>query len=239
MSRDFDEEPELMDEEALLRPKKKRRQPTEDGEPYYANPEDQLYKVYGLRASLPVRTKVESLHLVYRLPVKDISDLIGVSTNVVRDELENLNDEWKRMGRPLSADERELQRGRYIAELDRTIQQIDDAVANNNGYSRSLSLKINALEKRAKLLGLDLEKHEKTIDEDVEKSMLNEVERMVNELPEDRLAEMMACIEAGQSLSANGPDSSVPSGLANPPGYSGTVDSSSSVPESSCWDDLD
>lgn len=193
---DFDEEPELMEQPELP----KRRKRNED-DPYYESPEDQLYKVYGIRASLPIRTKVESLYLVYRLTVQDIANLLTISHTVVQDELEALNEEWRNLGRPLSPEERELQRGRYIAQLDRTIQQIDDSVATGGGDSRSLSLKMNALEKRAKLLGLDLGKKDSLTEETEDLTMLEEVDKIIENMPSDKLAEAMLALK-GQATSS-------------------------------------
>ena len=225
---DFDEEPEIMSEDML--PRKRKKQPVGE-EPYFSSPEDKLYKTYGIRASLPIRTKVENLHLVFRLDVRTISELLMISTGVVQDELDSLNEEWKRMGKPLTTDEKELQRGRYIAELEQTIHQINDAIASGGGDSRSLSLKMSAMEKRAKLLELD--KSDKNEEEESgDLSMLDEVRKTIEGMPSEDLEAMMACLDEKPQSSSIGPEvlSGAP-GLANEPGNSGIVSSSSSSEE--------
>jgi hypothetical protein len=203
---DFDEEPDELPEE-LRAPKK-----TVTKKPVYYNAEDELYKTYGLRPSLPLQTKVENLHLIYRLPVRAIATLLEVDPELVQAELNILNEEWKRMGQPLTSAEREMQRGRYIAALDKTIQQIDDAVAlsGSGGDPRSLSLKMSAMEKKAKLLGLDLDRGSKAQEEE-DTSLFDEVEQRINCLPTSKLEEMMAHLE-DQSSSTTSIEPAYPAG---------------------------
>lgn len=200
--------------------------PTVKEYPTYSCPEDELYKVYGLRSNLPFKTKIESLYLVYRLSAKDIANLLNATSLQIQDELDNLEEEWKRMGRPLTQDERELQRGRYIAELDRMIQQIDDAISTGQGDSRSMTLKMNAMEKRAKLMGLDLEKHEKTKDTEDEEDLNDTLEKMLEGLPSSALEEMMAVLSDGNHSSSSYSSDVIISDLPKAEGISDTVSSS-------------
>jgi len=191
----------------------------------YSCPEDELYKVYGIIANLTFKTKVESLYLVYRLSTKDIANLLNATSLQIQDELDSLATEWKRLGRPLTQDERELQRGRYIAELDRMIQQIDDAIGTGQGDSRSMTLKMNAMEKKAKLMGLDLEKHEKVKDDDNEEDIPETLEKLLGELPPSALEEMMAVLSDDQSTSSSHSSETSPD-LPKADGISETVSSS-------------
>lgn len=259
MGRNMDEEerdddldldmPDLMPKP---RPARSRARQEED-ESYYSNPEDELFKCYGIRPNLPLRTKVEHLHLTYRLPVHQIADLLKISSNVVMDEIEELKEDWKRMGKPLSSDDREMERGRLIAGLDRLIQQIDDQIIASGDGSKVLSLKLNAMEKRAKLLGLEFDKRQQVVDnEEAEAGILETVQEKIDAMPSDMLEQMMAWLndEVDQFSSGDLPSSSSSSpepalsGLANaelktegPPASSSS--SSSPAPSPGHWDDLD
>lgn len=178
--------------EDLLRP---RRRITVQRPPAEPPRDEVLYETYGLRPALPFKTKVESLHLVYRLTPVEIGELLNATSDQVLDMLEELKEDWRRLGKPLTVEERELQRGRYIAELDKTIQQIDNEVANGQSDSRSLTLKMSAMERRAALLGLALDKSEKLKETDIEESLEDEVQRLLKDIPPDELEQMMACLD--------------------------------------------
>lgn len=163
-----------------------------------SNPEDELYRCYGVRPNLPIRTKVEHLHLIYRLPVDQIATLIGVSAQLVIDEIEELKNDWREMGKPLSIDDRELERGRLIASLDRLIQQIDDqlvTVGAAGESNRLLTLKLNALDRRSKLLGLEYDKNQTAAQESAEASLLETVEQKLDAIPAEQLEKMMAMLD--------------------------------------------
>jgi hypothetical protein len=189
--------------------------------------DETLYETYGLRPALPFKTKVESLHLVYRLTPTEIGELLNATSGQVLDMLEELQADWRKLGKPLTVEERELQRGRYIAELDKTIQQIDNEVANGQSDSRSLTLKMSAMEKRAALLGLALDKSEKIKDDDVGESLSEEVERLIKDIPPSELEAMMACLDicdipqsSGEVFSSpsSGIEPSSPKPIGNPSG---------------------
>jgi len=179
--------------EDLLKPR--RRITVQQPKSTIPSMDETLYETYGLRPALPFKTKVESLHLVYRLTAIEIGELLNATSGQVLDMLEELQSDWRKLGKPLTVEERELQRGRYIAELDKTIQQIDNEVANGQSDSRSLTLKMNAMEKRAALLGLALDKSEKIKDDEVGESLADEVERLLKDIPPDQLEIMMACLD--------------------------------------------
>lgn len=176
--------------------------------------DETLYETYGLRPALPFKTKVESLHLVYRLTPIEIGELLNATSGQVLDMLEELQDDWRRLGKPLTAEERELHRGRYIAELDRTIQQIDNEVANGQSDSRSLSLKMSALEKRAALLGLALDKSERVKEEDTETSLEEEIQDILQGIPSEELEQMMLCLDSCGTVNDDSETQS--SGLISP-----------------------
>lgn len=250
---DEDDDLDLMEDEPDMMPPPRQtrsRAKREEDESFYSNPEDELFKCYGIRPNLPLRTKVEHLHLTYRLPVTQIADLLKISSNVVLDEIEELKEDWKRMGKPLTSDDREMERGRLIAGLDRLIQQIDDQIIASGDGSKVLSLKLNAMEKRAKLLGLEFDKRQQAVeDETAEASILETVEQRIEAMPSDMLEQMMARLEgevdqfsSGEPPSSSSSSEPALSGLANaelktegPP-----VSSSSSSPSApGRWDDLD
>jgi predicted DNA-binding protein YlxM (UPF0122 family) len=165
----------------------------------------ELYKSYGIRPTLPVRTKVEGLHLVYRLSVSQIAELLGISISVVRDEIEELREDWKRLGKPLSLDEREMERGRMIAGLDRLIQQIDDQIISSGDGSKLLTLKMNAMDRQAKLRGLEYDKRQQAVDEEEsEANIFGAVEEQIKSLPSERLEDMMARLEEDPTQSSSG-----------------------------------
>jgi len=163
--------------------------------PMLANPEDELFRCYGLRVNLPVRTKVEHLHLIYRLPVDQIASLLGISRDLVASEIEELKSDWRQMGKPLTMDDRELERGRLIASLDRLIQQIDDQLIGPGDNNRLLTLKLNALDRRVKLLGLEYDKSQTAQNENAEVDLLDSVDQRINNLTEDRLEELMHALD--------------------------------------------
>jgi hypothetical protein len=216
--------------EDLLKPRK--RITVREPKSTIPSMDETLYETYGLRPALPFKTKVESLHLVYRLTPIEIGELLNATSGQVLDMLEELQNDWRKLGKPLTVEERELQRGRYIAELDKTIQQIDNEVANGQSDSRSLTLKMNAMERRASLLGLALDKSEKLKEDNTEESLEDEVQRILKDIPPDDLEQMMACLDtcavaqiSGLTSSSPVPNSTVPSapsvgipGKGNEPG---------------------
>jgi len=161
----------------------------------FANPEDELFKCYGLRPNLPVRTKVEHLHLIYRLPVDQIASLLGITRDLVVSEIEDLKNDWRQMGKPLTSDDRELERGRLIASLDRLIQQIDDQLVGPGDNNRILTLKLNALDRRAKLLGLEYDKSQVAAEETAEADILETVGQKIDAMDPEKLEEMMRVLD--------------------------------------------
>jgi phage regulator Rha-like protein len=168
----------------------KRRPHLEDGEevqsPKPGVPEnelDPLWSIYGVNPGLPFRTKVEQLMLIWNLPLDDIASALKEPISRVQGSFDELNEEWMRIGEGLTESERQLARGKLIKELMRMKSELD--MMGPTQDAKVIQMKMNLIERLAKLQGLDTDKPEVQEDD----SAANPIEEaMKNLTPEQRRA---------------------------------------------------
>jgi hypothetical protein len=86
-----------------------------------ARERDKLYELYLIEPDVPLIEKVERL-LLADLFDDDISELLkdppySLDKKTVDEYIETVRDKWKRIGSPLTTEEKELERGKAIARL--------------------------------------------------------------------------------------------------------------------------
>jgi len=149
--------------------------------------EEILWSEYSIQPNLPIRSKVEQLMLLWRLPAGAIASLMDLSLSVVQEEIDALNKEWAELGKPLDEESRQVVRGRMIVELTKLKADLETANAGNPD-PRLLTLKLQVIEKLTKLQGLDLDRKNPSIEEE----SMNPVEDAIDALGEERRAELLA-----------------------------------------------
>lgn len=144
-----------------------------------------LWENYAIQPSLPLRTKIEQLMLLWRLPAVTMADLLEIDVEVVKAEIAALNEEWSDLGRPLDEDTRQIVRGQTIADLRRLKTEIEKASAGNPD-SRLLTLKMQVIERLTKIQGIEMERRDTTMDEESS----NPVEAALGNLTAEQRAEL-------------------------------------------------
>ena len=158
--------------------------------------EEILWSEYAIQPNLPIRTKVEQLMLLWRLPIPQIAIALDLTETLVKSEVKALNDEWLAMGKPLDEETRQLVRGKMIAELMRLKAEIESAAAGNPD-TRLLTLKLQVIEKLTKVQGLDVGK-----DNVYEEQEANPVEEAIGALTEEKRAALLATLKLKLKSSA-------------------------------------
>ena len=156
--------------------------------------EEILWSEYAIQPNLPIRTKVEQLMLLWRLPVPQIALALDLTETLVKEEVKALNDEWLALGRPLDEETKQVVRGKMIAELMRLKAEIESAAAGNPD-TRLLTLKLQVIEKLTKVQGLDVGK-----DAAYEEQTTNPVEDAIGALSEDQRAALLARLKPKSSV---------------------------------------
>ena len=149
--------------------------------------EEILWSEYAIQPNLPLRTKIEQLMLLWRLPATAIARLLDINLNLAQEEIETLNKEWLALGRPLDEESRQVVRGRMIAELTRLKTELESNSAGNPD-ARLLALKLQVIDKLTKLQGLDLDRKDTVYEEE----SLDPVKTAIDALSEERRAELLA-----------------------------------------------
>lgn len=145
--------------------------------------EEVLWSEYAIQPNLPIRTKIEQLMLLWRLPVPQIALVLDLTESLVKEEVKALNNEWLALGRPLDEETRQMVRGKMIAELIRLKAEIEAAAAGNPD-TRLLTLKLQVIERLTKVQGLDVGK-----EASYEEQVTNPIEEALGALsPEQRAA---------------------------------------------------
>ncbi len=126
--------------------------------------EEILWSEYSIRPNLPIRAKIEQLITLWRLAPEKIASLLGLSVDLVKEEISALTREWQELGKSPTDENKEIIRGRMIAELLRLKAEVESGGAGTND-SRFLTLKLQIIEKLTKLQGVDVDKKELVIDE--------------------------------------------------------------------------
>jgi hypothetical protein len=104
-----------------------------------------LLETYSIRWEWPDRKKIELLVLMWDLTCETIAQILGLLEEEVQQHIQELEDSWRSLGRPLAPEDRELARGRQIAELERLRQQFEEAYV---------------LDKLAKLRGIEADRNQ-------------------------------------------------------------------------------
>ena len=151
--------------------------------------EEILWSEYAIKPNLPIRTKVEQLMLLWRLPPAQIAIALDLTETLVKSEIKALNNEWLALGKPLDEETRQLVRGKMIAELLRLKAEIESAAAGNPD-TRLLTLKLQVIEKLTKVQGLDVGK-----ETSYEEQQTNPVEDAIGALTADQRATLLAALK--------------------------------------------
>lgn len=124
-----------------------------------------LFDTYGILPGLPLRDKVESLLLGYSLEADEIADLVSTEDKTysvahIQSVIDSLNEEWKRLGSNKAVEEKEIARGKLIAQLRRLLRDCDEilaaSVVSGKGKDpRMLAQKASIMDKLSKLEKLD------------------------------------------------------------------------------------
>ena len=148
--------------------------------------EEILWSEYAIQPNLPIRTKIEQLMILWRLPLPQIAIALDLTETLVKKEIKALNDEWLTLGKPLDDETRQLIRGKMIAELIRLKAEVESAAAGNPD-TRLLTLKLQIIERLTKVQGLDVGK-----DNIYEEQESNPVEEALGGLTQEQRATLLA-----------------------------------------------
>jgi hypothetical protein len=118
-----------------------------------------LLETYSIRWEWPDRKKIELLVLMWDLTCETIAQILGLLEEEVQQHIQELEDSWRSLGRPLAPEDRELARGRQIAELERLRQQFEEAYLNSKD-PKFLEKKAVVLDKLAKLRGIEADRNQ-------------------------------------------------------------------------------
>ena len=151
--------------------------------------EEILWSEYAIQPNLPIRTKIEQLMLLWRLPAAQIAIALDLTETLVKSEIKALNNEWLALGKPLDEETRQLVRGKMIAELLRLKAEIESAAAGNPD-TRLLTLKLQVIEKLTKVQGLDVGK-----EASYEEQETNPVEDAIGALTAEQRATLLAALK--------------------------------------------
>jgi hypothetical protein len=151
--------------------------------------EEILWSDYAIQPNLPIRTKIEQLMLLWRLPAAQIAIALDLTETLVKSEIKALNNEWMALGKPLDEETRQLVRGKMIAELLRLKAEIESAAAGNPD-TRLLTLKLQVIERLTKVQGLDVGK-----DASYEEQTTNPVEDAIGALTAEQRASLLAALK--------------------------------------------
>jgi hypothetical protein len=144
-----------------------------------------LWTEYGVKPNLPRRVKVEQLLILWRLTVPEIANLLDVLQNDVKKDIETLESEWRRMGQPMTDEEREVAKGRAIGEMLRYKAQLQENTAGNpDGRLMALLLQVETT--LMKLQGIDEKKGAKDGEE-----FTNPVEAAIEGMTDEGRAKLL------------------------------------------------
>lgn len=155
---------------------------------------ERLWETYSIKAEWPDEQKVELLILMWKLTVEQIADILGLYEDDVRSQVQQIEDGWRNLGRTLTKEERELERGRQIAELERLRSQLEEAYIIHKD-PKFLTQKANVLERLAKLRGLEQDKG-------IDKTVKNDgrtLQEKIDSLPADKNRELLERLKMRQT----------------------------------------
>lgn len=138
-------------------PVPRRRGKAVDDDPPAEPPSDPLFSVYGIFPNMPMRIKIEKLLMGWNMGVSDIAELLGQDPEIISRIVSELEDRWKSLGESLSDNAALIARGKYIAELQESLNQISQLYSQNQDAAL-LKLRLSILEKIAKLQGADTDR---------------------------------------------------------------------------------
>jgi hypothetical protein len=122
----------------------------------FTSVDERLWGEYGIRPNIPLRAKVEQLHVLWRMDALAISNILNKSADEVELELGAIYNEWKELGRPLTPEEKDLARGQLLSQYTRLLYDIQENLKTISGdKSKLLNLQASILDRRAKMQELD------------------------------------------------------------------------------------
>lgn len=154
---------------------------------------ERLWEIYSIKSEWPTDKKIELLIIMWKLTVDQIADILGMYEDDVKTQVQQIEDAWRNLGRTLSKEERELERGRQIAELDRLRSQLEEAYIIHKD-PKYLIQKANVLERLAKLRGLEQDKHV----EKGEKRDGRTLQEKIDSMPADKNRELLERLKLRQ-----------------------------------------
>lgn len=153
------------------------KQETSSSKPASGLDAERLWETYSIKEDWPSETKIELLIIMWKLKPDQISEILGLDLTEVQGVVTELENSWRDLGRPLSPEERELERGRQIAELERLRSQLEEAYIINKD-PKFLTQKANVLERLAKLRGIEQEKPVSKDDKDPGTTLKDRIDQL-------------------------------------------------------------
>lgn len=148
---------------------------------------EQLWETYSVKGEWPINKKIELLILMWELSTAQLADVLGMHIDDVQTHVQHIEDGWKDLGRTLTKEERDLARGRQIAELERLRAQLEEVYMLNKD-PKFLTQKANVLDKLAKLRWLEQDKRAINTDSVKDGRSLQE---QIDSLPVDKNRELL------------------------------------------------
>ena len=115
---------------------------------------DMLWEEYRIKPTISLSKKVEILLVDHRMNTEEIATILNRSQEEISVEIIKVEQEWVRSGQGLDAAGRERERGRTISQLQRQVSELETEIGNNPD-PRLITLKLSAIDKLTKLMGLD------------------------------------------------------------------------------------
>lgn len=148
---------------------------------------DPLWLTYGINPALPFRTKVEKLMVGWEMDADAIAKILEEDDSERTERtISEIREGWVRLGSSLTDDEREIERGRMISELNDLKRQAEMLNTQSPDY-KHLQLQVSITERIAKLRGIEVDKKDTSKDDEA----ADPVEHAINSLSPDRLKDLM------------------------------------------------
>lgn len=110
---------------------------------------------YGIKPLWSISKIIEHLLLYYNLPEIEISKLLNISIEDVAANIKDIEIKWKDLGKTLTSEQKEEEKGKLISKLTKLERNIDLELSKNPGDGKLLDLQLKVLEKLTKLRAID------------------------------------------------------------------------------------
>lgn len=158
--------------------------------------EDPLWSVYKIHPNLPFRTKVEKLLVGWGMEAPEIAAIIKEDdVDRVQRTITEVEQKWTDLGEGLTTEERKKARGKMIAELQELKQQVESLNETSPDY-KHLQLKLNILERMARLQGIEIDKKELPKEDEA----VNPVDKAINGLSPERLKDLYERLSSSKPI---------------------------------------